>query len=109
MNTVLRPHIVNEVNAALFDEWIRTRGGLAVWRSINLSNPGASWTTPLRNADGSPVTKPTWEAANQPERVITDPADVVVSVDKEVQRFHVALRMGSQGLSIKVSDGGSRD
>ena len=26
----------------------------------------------------------------------------------EVKRFHVAVRLGSQGFSLKVSDGGSR-
>ena len=27
---------------------------------------------------------------------------------KEVKRFHVGVRPGSQGLSLKVTDGGSR-
>jgi len=102
------PHIVTPENAAKFDEWIRTRGGLAIWRSVNLSNPGTSWITPAKNADGTPVTKPTWEAANEPERIITDAADVLVSKDVEVKRFHVGIRLGGQGLSYKVTDGGSR-
>ena len=75
---------------------------------INSSDPGFSRTTPLHNADGSPVTKPHWKVDGVPERVITDASEVVVSVDVEVKRFHVAVRMGSQGLSVKVTDGGSR-
>ena len=31
-----------------------------------------------------------------------------VSFDKEVKRFHVAVRLGSQGMSYKVTDGGTR-
>lgn len=102
------PHIVTPESAQRIAEWLDTRGGIAVWPSINLSNPGASWTTPVNNADGSPTTKPTWEAQNKPERVITNPAEVLVSKDVEVKRFHVGVRLGSQGMSYKVTDGGSR-
>ena len=36
-------------------------------------------------------------------------ADVVVTVDKEVKRFRVGVRMASQGFAfLKVTDGGSR-
>ena len=101
-------HIATADNAPKIGEWLRDRGGLLVWPSVNLSNPGASWTTPARNADGSPVTKPTWEAANQPERIITDARDMLVSRDIEVKRFRVGVRMGGNGLSLKVTDGGSR-
>src|SRR5262249_23706513 len=81
---------------------------VAIWESLNLSNPGASWTTPVRNADGSAVTKPTWEAASAPARIITDPAEVMVAKDVEVKRFRVGVRRSSQGFMLKVSDGGSR-
>lgn len=102
-------HIVSADNAAKIWGWLQTRGGIAIWQSINLSNPGASWTTPATHQDGTQVTKPTWQAANTPHRIITDPADVAVSVDKEVTRFHVAVRRsGAMGLTIKVTDGGSR-
>jgi ribosomal protein S6 len=90
-------------NAPRFWDWIQNRGGIAVWRSINLSNPGASWSTPADRQD-----KPTWEAGSVPERIVTDPDQVLVSVDREVKRFHVAVRPGSQGLTLKVTDGGSR-
>jgi hypothetical protein len=104
----MEPHTIRAEDAHLISEWIRTRQGIAIWRSINLSNPGASWTTPVLDESGKRVTKPTWESANEPERIITDVADVLVSVDKEVKRFHIGVRMGGQGFSLKVTDGGTR-
>jgi hypothetical protein len=101
-------------NAELMLTWIRTRGGVAVWRSANLSNPGASWSTPAMTSGivgaggGEPMRKPTWEADDKPERIITDPGDIEVVTRREVKRFHVAVRAGSQGLMLKVSDGGTR-
>ena len=106
--TVHAPHVVREQDAPKIASWLRERGGLAVWSSINLSNPGTSWTTPLNDANGQPITKPTWESASEPERVITDLAEVVVSIDKEVKRFRVGVRMGGNGLQLKVTDGGTR-
>ena len=106
--TPIEKHVCNPQSAKQMLEWIKTRGGLALWRSINLSNPGETWTTPLNKADGTPMPKQSWEMANEPYRVITDPAEVEVHIPKEVKRFHVGVRMGSQGLSWKVTDGGSR-
>lgn len=100
--------IVSQENAAKFAQWILKRGGLAIWDSINLSNPGASWTTPVLNADGSPMLKPTWEASNAPARIVTDMAEVVVVKDVEVKRFRVGVRMSGNGVSIKCTDGASR-
>lgn len=100
-------HIVTAANAEKIWSWFQERGGIAVWPSVNLSNPGASWTTPLNDAEGKPTTKPTWQAANEP-RAITDPAEVTVSLDTEVKRFHVAVRRGSQGFSLKLTDTSSQ-
>lgn len=95
-------------NAPKFLDWIKNRGGVALWRSINLSNPGASWSSPAKTLEGSPTPQPTWEAGKTPEKVITDPEKIVVFTSKVVKRFHVGVRTGSQGLSLKVTDGGSR-
>jgi len=105
MNT---PHIVTAENAQRIADWLDTRGGIAIWQSVDLSDPGFSLTTPVRGIDGQAVTKPHWKLGNTPARIITDAADVLVSKDVEVRRFRVGVRVGSQGFSLKVSDGGSR-
>jgi hypothetical protein len=40
--------------------------------------------------------------------VITSAADIDVIKDREVKRFRVGLRRGAQGMSIKVTDAGTR-
>lgn len=42
------------------------------------------------------------------KQIITDAALVDVAVYETVKRFHVATRMGGNGLSVKLTDGGSR-
>jgi hypothetical protein len=88
------PHVTMPENATKFKTWLKTRGGLAIWRSVNLSNPGASWTTPALTEDGQPMAQPTWQADSKPERVITDITEVVVEVPREVSRFHVGIKRG---------------
>ncbi len=107
MNTT-EPHRVDPEYAVKILDWLKTRGGLALWGSIDLSDLGASWTGPLNNADGTPSTKPHWKSASTPYRIITDPAEVVVATMKEVKRFRVGIRLGSQGMTYKVTDGGTR-
>lgn len=104
----MEKHTVDSRDAGTVWTWLQTRGGLALWQSINLSNPGASWTGPLHNADGTRTTKPNWQAGNEPYRIITDADEVVVSVAAEVKRFHVAVRMGGQGFMVKTTDGATR-
>lgn len=109
-------------NAKKFLDWIKTRGGIAVWKSINLSNPTGSWSSPatikrrdctnyriVEGLDGNeiiPYPKPNWQCANEPVRVITDPADVLVDVPKEWKRFHINLR--GKGMSLVLTDASSR-
>ena len=96
-------------NADRMMNWILTRGGVAIWDSANLSNPGASWSAPALSAlGGLPLAKPTWQAADGPARIITDAADIEVITRREVKRFRVGVRMGSQGMTFKVTDGGTR-
>jgi len=104
----LEKHQVQVENAAQILQWLETRGGLAIWRSINLSNPGVSWACPLNDENGLPKGKPSWQADNQPERIITDIDEVEVVTALEVKRFHVGVRTGGNGLQLKVTDGGSR-
>ena len=104
----MEKHICAPENAQKFMAWLQTRGGLAIWRSVNLSNPGASWTSPVNAPDGTPVKKPCWEAEETPSRIITDPAEVEVVVEKEVKRFHVAVRRGANGFMLKCTDASSK-
>lgn len=97
-------HQVTAQDAERIREWLNTRGGLALWRSANLANPGGSWTTPFRNAQGLAMGKPTWEAESAPYRVITDASEVEVVTEREVKRFRIAIRLGSQGMSYKLTD-----
>jgi len=106
MTTTLEKHTCAPENASKMIDWIANRGGVAVWRSINLSNPGASWSSPACNVDGTPTAKPSWQADNQPHRIITDPHDIVVIPGREVKRFRVGLRQA--GLSVKLTDGATR-
>ena len=108
MNNALAPHVVTATDAPTIRKWLHERGGIAVWRSVNLSNPGASWTTPVNDAHGEPTGRPNWQSAAEPERVIVSEEDVLVSVDKEVKRFHVAIRMASQSMMLKCTDGATR-
>jgi hypothetical protein len=94
-------------NAPSFAEWIATRDGVALWRSVDLSDCHASWSTPLNEKDGTPTPSPHWKAQKSP-RIITQARDIVVVTHEEVKRFRVGVRRGSQGLSYKVTDGGTR-
>jgi hypothetical protein len=94
-------------HAPRFADWIANRGGIAVWQSIDLSRPGERCTTPARDPLGNPATKPSWHYANDPN-IVTDPEQVGVYEEALYKEFRVGLRMGSQGLSLKLTDGAQR-
>jgi hypothetical protein len=104
----LKPLLVVPENAEKFAAWLRTRGGLAIWQSVDISRAAQTLTTPATTEEGQPFPKPTWWVAAEPACIITDPADVIVCKDVEVKRFHVGVRMGDQGLLIKCTDGATR-
>ena len=106
--STLANHVVEESHARQFADWIRNRGGLCVWPSVNMSNLGISWTTPRYTENGVLVEKPTWQAANSPERVIMSTDNVDVVTYREVKRFRVAVRRSGNGLSLKCTDGATR-
>lgn len=97
-----------EPHATLIAMWLKGRGGIARWSSINLADPGREATTPVLDATGHPAPKPGWWAADEPFEIITDPAEVGVIRERELKRFHVGVRMGGNGMSLKVTDGGTR-
>ena len=100
-------HITESINAEKVLSWLRTRGGIAIWSSINLSNLGKTWTTPALKENGEPTDRPSWQVSREPV-IITDAGKVGVSVDQEVKRFHVGVRRGAQGMTYKVTDASGR-
>lgn len=115
------PHYVTQSDATKFRTWIRERGGVAVWQSRDLSDPGKSVSTPatIRKGDCQgqegdrpeeiiPYPKPGWQFGSQPDRVITDEKDILVCYDEEVKRFRVGLRRSGNGLSVKCTDASSK-
>ena len=93
-------------NAERFAMWIRERGGICLWKSLNLSNPGASWCTPFRFEDGSEATKPTWQADNTPAVVVTSMDEVGVEIPVETTRIRISLIQ--RGLKVVLTDGSTR-
>jgi len=88
-------------------EWLKHRGGIAIWNSADLGDPGKSWTAPVNDEHGNPKGKPTWQAQNSPSRVITDPSEVEVVTPKELRRFPVAVQRGS-GLRVELTSAASK-
>lgn len=119
-------------NAPKFLDWIRNRGGVAHFSSIDLSDLDKSWSAPFLSKDDCPncsgtghigdapcgaplcvggkvrTNKPHWKSANNPDKVYTNTDDILVTIDKEVKRFHIAVRRGGNGLSLKVTDASTR-
>src|ERR1035438_4989426 len=108
MILTIEKHRVIAQNAPKFLEWIRERGGVAIWGCLDLGDAGKTWSSPVRQQDGQPYPKPHYSATSEPIRIITDPAEILVDVPKEVRRFHIAIRMGAQGFKVKLTDGSSR-
>lgn len=100
-------HECVEENAPKFSEWIKSRGGVAVWQSVDLSDPGFSLSTPAKTTEGMTYPKPHWKVGNEPALVVTDPNDVGVVRFKERKRFRIGVRRGD-GLKFECTDGATR-
>ena len=101
-----------------FKKWIAERGGVQVWNNANLSDPfrGPAFTPALQEievpeANGGinfiPYESPSWRYVRG--EVVKDIKRFIFVVKfKEVKRFRVAVRTGSQGLALKCTDASSR-
>jgi hypothetical protein len=95
-----------------FQTWINNRGGVQVWKNINLSNPdaGNTFTPALKIREGEetiPYPQPHWSMERG--EVITDINRFkFVKAFKEVKRFHVAIRVSGNGLTLKCTDASTR-
>ncbi len=105
---VMEHLVIRDQDAAKIAGWLQARRCLAVWNSIDLSDPGFQMFTPGFTEDGKPYPKPHWKLANSPARVIDNFDEIVVSRDKEIRRFHVAVRVSGNGLMLKCTDASSR-
>lgn len=95
-----------EENAAKFWLWLTERGGIAVWNSLDLSSPDKSWSSPAHDVTGKVYNRPSWRTSETPNRIVTDPEDVVVCFDRVVTQFRVTVE--HYGLSIRCSASSSR-
>lgn len=92
-----------------FEDWIKNRGGVRVWKNVSLPNTGAGeMFTPANDPEGGRYPKPNW-SVDCGETVITDiNAFRFVKSWQERKRFHVAIRRNGNGLSFKCTDASSR-
>ena len=98
---------ISQQAAVKVKEWITAGRGVAVWDRIDFSRRG-DMITPARTVDGMDTSRPHWSVSMLPKVAYESLADFMVNVDKEVKRFHVGTRVGSQGFAVKVTDAGSR-
>ena len=108
MTTTVTRHRILVANADQVWRWFQERGGIAVWKSIDICTAGQSWTTPLRDSEGNSMPRQDWRMEEKPSLTITDPAEVVVDMPREVKRFRIAVRVGGQGLLLKCTAAASR-
>ena len=100
-------HRILAENANLIWKWFQERGGIVIWHSADLSDPSKTWTGPMKDAEGNPPKKENWKMEDQPREAFTDPMNVWVDTPKEIKRFHVAIRRGTQGMCFKCTDASS--
>ncbi len=87
-------------NVPAITDWLATRGGVAVWESLDLARAGQRTFTP---AD---CTKPSWHYGNTPIAIITDPADITVCHEALFKAVPVALRRN--GMMLTLTDASQR-
>lgn len=93
---------------ARFEEWIKNRGGVRVWRDMSIPNTGdGDVFTPANDENGGRYPKPNWSVTCG-EEVITDINQFrFVKEWKEVGRFRIAIQGKEKGRSFKCTDASS--
>ena len=98
----MKPHLTTQSNAHRLADWLQNRGGLVIWESHDLGNPGRSVTCPYRDAAGNVKASPGWQYP-KPGRHITDPAEVAVETPREVARLRVRLKQAGMQLTLTAA------
>lgn len=92
-------------DAPRITDWIATRGGVAIWQSLDLAEAGQRTFTPALTADGKPTTAPNWRYNTKPVEIVTQPNDIGVYSEILFKAFPVSLRRSNNGLTLKLTDG----
>lgn len=101
-------HVISADIAPKIIDWMKTRGGVEVWKSLDLATPGKELMTPLLTEEGTPREgKPHWSVGEEPTKVITKLEDLEVVVTREVKRFRVGLKRARGGTMFKCTDAAS--
>jgi hypothetical protein len=94
---------IDERHAVKVSRWIAECGGCAVWGCLDLADPSRQFFTPAKLTDGTPSSAPHWSSPREPQRIVTNPAEVEVVTHREVKRIRIAIRPG-YGLRLKLTD-----
>ena len=94
---------IDERHAVKVSRWIEHCGGVAVWGCLDLADPSRQFFTPAKLSDGTPSRAPHWSSPRNPQRIISDPAQVEVVTHREVKRIRVAVKPG-YGLRLNLTD-----
>ena len=93
---------ISRTDAPRLLDWLATRGGVAIWSSLDLSRAGERVFTP---AD---LPRPSWHYPETPTEIVTDRADIGVYDEVLFSAFPVSLRRSNNGLTLKLTDGAKR-
>jgi len=69
------PRDITTDDAATLLRWFKERGGIAIWASLDGE---MSWIAPYKTASRRPAARPNGQSERKPERIITDPAEVIL-------------------------------
>jgi len=83
-------------------DWLTSRGGIAIWESLDLARAGQRSFTPADNPS------PGWQFGSKPAEIVTDRTDVGVYDETLYKAFPVSCRLGSNGLTLKLTDPSQR-
>jgi len=99
--------VTTQKDAARVLTWIKERGGVAIWKSVCLSEPSYSCITPELDKDGKQTEKPSWKVGNKPI-IVTDASQIAYIETEEIKMIRISLRISGNGLMLKLTDASVR-